>query len=273
VRVSSVFAASVLCTALLSGAGQAQVPSSSAPSALGFMPPYEITRTVRRAGFDPLAPPMREGSTYVVRATDYRGILMRVVIDARSGAIRDATRIVAGPGSYGPQIGMVPYEPIPNERPMPYGPAPADYDAPPADDGEMPPPRTPAAHPVTRASVMALPPLPRPRPPELASRTSIEGAKPGAAKPAAVTDTKPDQPAVDAKSETKLDTKSETKSDTKSPEKPDAKSDVTGAASVAAPSAPPATPAASAAPAAPAPSAPATAAVKPKLPAAPPIND
>ncbi|MGB8629103.1 MAG: hypothetical protein WCD69_06900 [Xanthobacteraceae bacterium] len=67
----------------------------------GFVPPYEIVRTVRAAGFDPLAPPLREGTTYVLRATDFRGILMRVVVDARTGAIRDANRIVAGPGLYG----------------------------------------------------------------------------------------------------------------------------------------------------------------------------
>lgn len=68
----------------------------------GFVPPYEIVRTVRAAGFDPLAPPLREGTTYVLRATDFRGILMRVVVDARTGAIRDANRIVPGPGLYGP---------------------------------------------------------------------------------------------------------------------------------------------------------------------------
>ena len=57
-------------------------------------------RTLRSAGFDPLAPPLREGTIYVARATDYRGILMRVVLDARTGAIRDANRIVPGPGNY-----------------------------------------------------------------------------------------------------------------------------------------------------------------------------
>jgi hypothetical protein len=70
----------------------------------GFVPPYEILRTLRAAGFQPLAPPLREGTTYVVRALDYRGIAMRVVVDAHSGAIRDANRIVAGPGLYGPYM-------------------------------------------------------------------------------------------------------------------------------------------------------------------------
>ena len=40
------------------------------------------------------------------------------------------------------------------------------------------PPRAPALHPVTRASVTVLPPLPRPRPPELAARKPIDDAKP-----------------------------------------------------------------------------------------------
>jgi hypothetical protein len=75
----------------------------------GFVPPYEITRTVRASGFDPLAPPLREGTDYVLRATDFRGILMRVVVDARTAAIRDVTPIVPGPGRYGEFYGAPPY--------------------------------------------------------------------------------------------------------------------------------------------------------------------
>ena len=67
----------------------------------GFVSSYEIMRTIRAAGFEPLAPPLREGTDYVLRATDFRGILMRVVVDARTAAIRDVTRIVPGPGRYG----------------------------------------------------------------------------------------------------------------------------------------------------------------------------
>jgi hypothetical protein len=79
------------------------------------VPPYEILRTVRAAGFDPLAPPLREGTSYVVRAIDFRGVAMRVVVDARSGAIRDANRIVSGPGLYGPYA-PGPYPPAPYGR-------------------------------------------------------------------------------------------------------------------------------------------------------------
>ena len=69
------------------------------------MPPYEVTKIARAAGFSPLAPPMREGTNYVLRATDHRGILMRVVVDARSGAVRAVNRIVPA-GPYGP-VGMM----------------------------------------------------------------------------------------------------------------------------------------------------------------------
>ena len=251
-----VLAASTLCLALLTGSGQAQVPvtsiSSTAPlHSLGFMPPYEIARKVRRAGFDPLSPPLREGSIYVVRATDFRGILMRVVVDARSGVIRDASRIVPGPGSYGQQAAMLPYEPLPNETPgpaqmSPYG-RPADYEAPPVplEDGEMMPPRAPVLHPVTRASVTVAPPLPRPRPAELAVRKQ-DDAKP------------------DAKTDAKLDPKPAAAATLQA--RPEPKAEVTGSAA-----APPATsPSSSASSAQP----PATAAIKPsKSLAPPPIND
>jgi len=71
-------------------------PSPSPTPLRGFVPPYEILRTLRAAGFQPLAPPLREGTNYVVRALDFCGVPVRVVADAHSGAIRDANRIVAG---------------------------------------------------------------------------------------------------------------------------------------------------------------------------------
>ena len=134
-----------LCFLLLAAAaGHAQAPQPAPPPQAppplpGFMPPYEITRIVRSAGFDPLAPPLREGTTYVLRATDFRGILMRVVVDARSGAIRAVNRIVPGPGPYGP-IGMLP---------PPYG-APPSYGSPDFDGPEMPPSQESAAPPRRR---------------------------------------------------------------------------------------------------------------------------
>jgi hypothetical protein len=206
--------------------GHAQSPSGAQPPLPGFVPPYEINKIVRSAGFSPLAPPLREGTTYVLRATDYHGILMRVVVDARSGAIRAVNRIVPAyeVGLMGPPYGEPPpygtppgYGP-PGYRPPGYGPqayappgygphamaAPemgpeeADLDpalGPPPGYGLPPPP--PSVHP---ASLQFAPPLPRPRPPELATRDFRSAPQPADTKPA-------EQPAakVDAKPETKPD--------------------------------------------------------------------
>jgi hypothetical protein len=143
----------------------------------GFVPTFEIMRTVRAAGFDPLAPPLREGTTYVLRATDYRGILMRVVLDARTGTIRDVTRIVpAASGSLG--VVLPPYGPPRYASPYvdaPYG-APVEYEVPPAalqplEEGAAPQLSPPiAAPPVTHAKALLRKlPLPRPRPAGLAA--------------------------------------------------------------------------------------------------------
>jgi hypothetical protein len=153
----------------------------------GFVPPYEIMRTVRAAGFDPLAPPLRQGATYVLRATDFRGILMRVVVDAHSGAIRDVNRIVAGPSPAGqvglaspPHYGSPFYGSPPCGAPSAYGPP--EFDAPdlaPNEESAAPPASPPTvAH--TPPSAAPLPPLPRPRPAQLAARRSTAKGKAGA---------------------------------------------------------------------------------------------
>lgn len=80
-------------------AAPAQHPVPPPPPFIGFVSTYEIMRTVRSAGFHPMSRPLREGASYVLRATDFRGIPMRVVLDARTGVIRDATRIVPADSS------------------------------------------------------------------------------------------------------------------------------------------------------------------------------
>ena len=188
---------------VLAGAavGRAQPsPAAAAPQGptqprpiTGFVPTYEIVRTVRAAGLQPLEPPLREGRTYVLRATDYRGILMHVVLDARTGAIRDVTRIM---GPYG----MMP----PPDMPDPYGRPP--YAAPPAAApygpygrsgpwiGVVPPGRSPAA-----ATHAAVPPLPRPRPappgPETAAKPADTAGATNAARAAAPAPSGASQPA------------------------------------------------------------------------------
>ncbi len=190
-RQSAIVVAFCALSAFSSFAQSPSSPSPSAPPPLrGFVPPYEILRTVRAAGFEPLAPPLREGTSYVVRAIDFRGVAMRVVVDARSGAIRDANRIVAGPGLYGPYV------------PGPY--APAYYGRiaapayPPPDDVE---PR------YGRPSYLGMPelvpgdrhfsgpnlvPLPRPRPASLAATTASE--KKSAVRPDVATSAPPAAP-------------------------------------------------------------------------------
>jgi len=182
--VGRAFGAGVVFVACLVAAtpGRAQVPAQAAappPAAppltqpiTGFVSSYEITRIARSAGFDPLAPPLREGTIYVLRATDYRGILMRVVIDAHSGAIRDANRIVPGPGRYGQFYGA----------PALYDPADLDAPAMVPSTADMEPTlgRPMAPHGATRAIMPEIPPLPRPRPAALASRKPLDDANPAA---------------------------------------------------------------------------------------------
>ncbi len=205
--------------------GHAQSPPGAQSPLPGFVPPYEISKIVRSAGFSPLAPPLREGTTYVLRATDYHGILMRVVVDARSGAIRAVNRIVPAyevglmgppygePSPYGPPPGYGP----PSYRPAGYGPpgyGPPGYGPPSMAAPEMgpdeadlaptlgpPPPGyalpPPGVHP---ASLQITPPLPRPRPPELSARdVKPAAAKPGETKPGEIKPSEPPAAKADAK--------------------------------------------------------------------------
>ncbi|HMG77955.1 MAG TPA: hypothetical protein VK591_04675 [Xanthobacteraceae bacterium] len=162
---------------LVATPGRAQVtaPPPAPPvtqPVTGFVSSYEITRIARSAGFDPLAPPLREGTIYVLRATDYRGILMRVVIDAHTGAIRDANRIVPGPGRYGQFYGA----------PALYDPADLEAPAIVPSAAEMEPAlgRPMGSHGATRSAMPEIPPLPRPRPAALASRKPFDDANPKA---------------------------------------------------------------------------------------------
>ena len=196
VRIAWAFALILLLASIAFGHAQAPPQAPAPPPVPGFVPPYEIMRTVRAAGFDPLAPPLREGTIYVLRATDFRGILMRVVVDARTGAIRDANRILPGPGSYGPDSGPVGVVPLPfespDDMPLPYGRPPHPDMPPPPIAPSATPPRPTVA---PAAAHAAAPPLPRPRPAALAARKPSEDAKPGIAsdpKPAPAADPKPD---------------------------------------------------------------------------------
>jgi len=181
-RAGGFFALGFVVIAAVRASAQAPTPPQNVPPpAPGFVPAFEVMRTVRAAGFDPLAPPLREGTIYVVRATDFRGILMRVVVDARTGAIRDANRIVPGPGPYGPgpgPLGMAPADALPPADIPPASGRPPHPDV-------APPPIAPSAMPAlpppVTSAVSYLPPLPRPRPAALAASKPADDAKPAAA--------------------------------------------------------------------------------------------
>jgi hypothetical protein len=177
VTTRTAIVAGLVCFVLVPAA-QAQAPQPSD----GPVPPRAIVRIVHANGLDPVGRPVREGPTYIVRAIDRRGLLMRVVVDARSGQIRAVNRIVPGPGGPG-RVAM---------RPLPYGPPP-EFDPPPVapdDYSDLPPARpvrAPAMRPASRVSASATPPLPRPRP------TNVVADAPPAAPPA---ETKPAAPAA-----------------------------------------------------------------------------
>jgi hypothetical protein len=112
----------------------------------------------------------------VARATDFRGILMRVVLDARTGAIRDANRIVPGPGS-DVQLGTLP-----------------PYESPP---DSLPPPEVTGALPLPRPAPRASIPLPRQRPADLAAKPA-DRLSPAVTPPDAKSDVTGSVPAVAA---------------------------------------------------------------------------
>jgi hypothetical protein len=154
---------------------------------------------------------VRQGATYVLRATTARGFPMRVVVDARSGRIVNVERIAAGPygagpvargpspygppGRYyppeavaGPYAGVAPpYGPYGRPAPPPYG---APYGAPYGiDEGDGPPgpygdpqlaPVPPAGMRAQHPAASSGPPLPRPRPGNLVAEKAVGEAKPAA---------------------------------------------------------------------------------------------
>jgi hypothetical protein len=158
---------------LMTSGAAAQISASQPRPVTGFVSTFEIMRTVRSAGFDPLVPPLREGTTYVLRATDFRGILMRVVLDARTGAIRDVTRIVPSTS-----VGMMPPS---HGGPSafgstPYG-SPGEFGAPTGMGPEGAPGQSlqPALPSATAPARPKFPPMPRPRPTEQASQKPDTG--------------------------------------------------------------------------------------------------
>jgi len=58
----------------------------------GFIAPEGIIAIVRANGMNPIGPPIMAGPTYLVPAVGPRGVPSRVVVDARTGRIRNIAR-------------------------------------------------------------------------------------------------------------------------------------------------------------------------------------
>ncbi len=165
-----------------------------------LLPPRRIDRVVRSAGLFPVAPPMRRGVNYIVRAIDRYGTPMRVVVDGYYGQILAAHRIASlyPRGMPGPQFDpsadprVAPGEVAPGYRP--YAPTgPRQGAAAPRNDA-------PVAN-VAPARPTATAPRSKPSP---ASSADVSAAvKPGpeqsparpSATPPAVTEKAPEKPA------------------------------------------------------------------------------
>jgi len=142
----------------------AQVPAD-------VLPPHEIMTIVRSTGIEPISRPSFRGTTYVLQGYDDSDELVRVIVDARSGRLLSIRPIIAVGPSYtrfppvsvrepfGPRVvyggGYDEFAPFPR-GPMVRPPGPVNGQRPPAAK--------------SAAIKPAQPPLPRPRPTELAAK-------------------------------------------------------------------------------------------------------
>ncbi len=192
---------SILALGIQPAAAQYASPVISAP--------YEVAVALRRLGLRPIASPHQRGMFWIAPAMARDGTRVRVVIDARSGAIVDVNEvdalrprapIAAAPYPIGPRYGL--YERRPNDDPRTRN-YPGPGRIPDVEDDELPTgPRVIPAEPTLRPRgqvpgaprVAARPadpkprttPLPRPRPSELTA--AVPQPEPAATAPAAKPD-------------------------------------------------------------------------------------
>ncbi|MGE3150225.1 MAG: hypothetical protein AB7K04_14270 [Pseudorhodoplanes sp.] len=163
-----------------------------------LLPPYEAHAIVRSMGLRVITAPVRQGSTYVLRAVDRYGEERRVVLDARYGDVLSAVPVVRLPGNAYPGARVV-------RLPRPQ----MEHDE--ERDAALPPANPPPVISAPRSANAnpAAPPVPRPRP---AGETNKSGlpvaqAKPSESSPVEAAPGKPAAPAesnpVDAKQPSK----------------------------------------------------------------------
>jgi hypothetical protein len=188
------------------------------------LPPQEILMIVRASGLRPLTQPARRGGRYLILASDNMGGQLRVVVNAHTGRIVDASPV------HDPRFGDPPMRPrglVPTPGPQ-EAEAPSAYEPPPSDlrNPSAPPPparvarTTPApqtppaerssshsrasAPDITGSTTPARPartPLPRPRPAQATQQAAAPAPAAEAATspaPQAVRETSPEaeQPAA-----------------------------------------------------------------------------
>jgi len=86
-----------------------------------IVPPDAVLAMLRSNGFSPLERPVRRGVTYALRAVDADGEQVRVIVDARAGAILAVTPIVRRNLAPGPGMATAPRpeSTLPNLNPGP----------------------------------------------------------------------------------------------------------------------------------------------------------
>jgi len=173
------------------------------------LPPHQIMRIVRQAGFVPLSGPVRRGPNYLVVAAAPGQGPMRVAVNAYAGDVVSVRPVMAAP-PYG-MPGAPPYGAAPYDGPPPrYGAVPRELKDPPDDARNEPPvygrpsagiepgappvpprpiPNPRLANAPTTGSINTAPvppartPIPRPRPNVASNGGSVAPATP-AARPA-----------------------------------------------------------------------------------------
>ncbi len=136
--------------------------------------PSEIVAEVRRAGFEPISPPLQRGRVYILYAIDRDDAEVELTVHAGSGRVLWINDVAeARPDGYG-RYG---YE------------ASSRYERPPLPPAEVPNARQAKSNwgPFrSRTSLTRSPPLPRVRPGDVASGLARESAPPAQAEPRSV---------------------------------------------------------------------------------------
>jgi hypothetical protein len=131
----------VITLAAADPAAAQPAPPLGAPRAL---PPHEILTILRSTELAPLERPTRRGTTYALRALDADGDQVRVIVDARTGAILSVTPIMQQDLAPGQGVATAPRSTLPPDLgPAPIAPGSRARHLPPAPDGYIAPQSAP----------------------------------------------------------------------------------------------------------------------------------